>query len=128
LRKCSKRSGMLTNLNTFVPFASLLLTVVLAVGGVFAFRGAINRSASEIQKNSIEALQAQNEAQEVQIKTLEKEMVRLKKQFETVQIALKHRGLSIEMEGDSIILIDNQTRQTRTVISIDAKDAHDKEV
>jgi hypothetical protein len=106
---------MLAELAYLVPIASLILTLMLAIGGVFAFRGAINRSASEIQKNTIEALLVQNAAQERQIVTLEKKVQRLENVLYTLQTTLKkRRGLLIEINDDLITLVD-QTGAEHTV-------------
>ncbi len=97
-----------------LPVVSLVVSLCIAVGGVIAYRGAVSRSTSEIQKNTIEALQAQNETQEKQITACEKEIRRLKEIMATVQYALKRRGLRIEVDGDSITLYDEQTRSALT--------------
>ena len=102
-------------MSVLLPMLSLIISILVLIGGFFAFRHGYNNQASEIQERTIEALKAQNEAQERQIKTCEKEIVRLKRVVATIQIALKRRGLDIEIDNDAITLIDNQTRQTRTV-------------
>ena len=108
---------MLTNLNTFVPIVSLLLTLVLAVGGIFAFRGAMSRS-------TIEMLQAQNETQERQIKALEKEVARLNGAFTAIQETLKDYGLSIEIGSTMVTVTDTGAKQTHIVKKIRITDEH----
>lgn len=104
------------NLATLLPYISVFIALCVTIGGLFAIRQGYNKQAGEIQDRIIEALKTQNEAQERQITTCEKEIARLKRVVRTIQIALKRRGLEIEVDSDGITLIDNQSRQTRTVI------------
>lgn len=106
------------NLATLLPYLSVFIALCVTVGGLFAIRQGYNKQAGEIQDRIIEALKTQNEAQERQIATCEKEIARLKRVVKTIQIALKRRGLEIEIDSDGITLIDNQSRQTRTVIRL----------
>ena len=57
---------------SLLPLASIVITLCAVIGGALAFRGSQGRGASEIQERAIDALQAQTEAQEKQIKMLEK--------------------------------------------------------
>jgi hypothetical protein len=100
---------------TALPVLSIIVSLFLVIGAFFAFRVGHDKTASEIQEKVIEALRAQTEAQELQIKTCEKEIARLKRVVATIQIALKRRGLQIEIDNDSITIIDNQGRSSRTV-------------
>jgi hypothetical protein len=119
---------MPTEIATLLPVLSIVVSLCLVIGGFFAFRTGYNKTASEIQEKVIEALKAQNEAQEVQIKTCEKEISRLKRVVATIQYALKRRGLRIEIDGDTITLIDDQSRNTRTVqISLTDKQIDEEE-
>lgn len=106
---------MLSNLATFLPILSLVLSVCLAIGGLIAFRQGYAKQAGEIEERVIGALKVLNTTQETQLVTCEKEIMRLKRVVATIQYALKRRGLRIEIDGDSITLIDEQSRQSRTV-------------
>lgn len=123
---------MLTTLNSFLPVLNVVLTICLAAGGFFALRSGNARQASEIQEKVIEALKTQNEAQERQIQTCEKEITRLKRVVSTIQLALKRRGLRIEIEGDSISIIDSQSKGTRTttmkIIQVDKTEDEDMDI
>ena len=107
---------MLNEIGPLIGIFSIILTIVLAIAGSFAFRGLANRSHSDIQKDTIEALIAQNDAQEKQIKTLEKKLVRVEGILSTLQITLKkRRGLLIEINDDVITLVDQRTGAEHTV-------------
>ena len=99
-----------------LPVLSIILTVAVAVGAVFAFRGNAHKSANEIQKSTIDALTAQNEAQEKQIKALERKIERLEMTLATLQYTLqKRRGIVVEINDDMVTLVDQRTGQEHTV-------------
>jgi len=108
----------------FLTFVPIIISLGLLVGGFIAFRQGYKQQMGVIEERVIDALKALNEAQERQIATCEKEIVRLKRVMNTIQIALKRRGLTIEINGDSITLIDNQGVSTRTM-QINITDEHD---
>ncbi len=94
----------------FLPLLSIAIALSAAIGVVIAFVGNKNRGMSEVQTNTITALQAQNTAQEKQIQVLEKKITRLEGVFFTLQVTLKkRRGLLIEVNDDVITLIDQRT-------------------
>lgn len=92
-----------------LPWVSTIIALCITIGGLFAMRAGYSRQATEIQERVIDALKAQNEAQETQILSCEKEISRLKRVVATIQYALKRRGLQIEIDGDAITLIDSSS-------------------
>lgn len=107
---------MLNEIGPLIGVFSLILTIIVAIAGSFAFRGLANRSHSDIQKDTIEALQAQNAAQEKQIQALERKIARLEGILSTLQTTLKkRRGLLIEINDDVITLVDQRTGAEHTV-------------
>jgi len=118
----------MSDIGPLIGLLSLALTIFLAIGGVLAFIGLAKRSNSEVQASTITALQAQNDAQEKQMALQEKQIALLEKKimhFErvigTIQLALKRRGLRIEINGETITLIDESKRSASTVqIRIDS--------
>ena len=106
---------MLPEFNALLPVMSIIITLCAVVGGAIAFRGNQGKGASEIQERAIDALQAQTEAQEKQIKMLEKKLMHLNRVMLTVEYALKRRGLRIEISDEAITLIDEQSRANQTV-------------
>ena len=116
------------NFAALLPYLSTFLALCITVGGLFAMRQGYSKQATEIQEKVIGALQAQNEAQETQIATCEKEIARLKRVVSTIQYALKRRGLRIEIDGDAITVVDEQSRQSRTVqIRLSDKTTNDED-
>ena len=106
------------NFMASLPLVSIIISLFVLAGSVVAFRHGYSSTTIESQSKTIEALESR-------VKTLEegraadkREIARLKQLFIGVNVALKDRGLTIETEDDTIILIDNQTKQTRTVIRI----------
>ncbi len=83
---------------------------------MIAFVGNRNRGLSEVQGSTIVALQAQNEAQEKQIKILEKKIMRLEGVLSTLQYTLKdRRRLRLEVRDEYVILTDERTGAEITV-------------
>src|SRR5215469_18053716 len=105
---------MFNDIASFLPILSIIVSLCVVIGGYFAFRSGYSRTATEIQEKVIAALQAQNDSQEMQIKAFEKEITRLKRVVATIQLAIKRRGLQIEINGESITIIDSQSRGSRT--------------
>lgn len=106
------------DLATLLPLLSLIIATGAAVGVVVAFLGNKNRGLSEVQSSTITALQAQNEAQEHQIKMLEKKIVRLNRIVLTIEYALKRRGLRIEIDDEAITLVDERSGRAGTSMQI----------
>jgi hypothetical protein len=119
--------SMFTDLTTFLSVLSVVLTICVAIGGFFALRHGYSQTTTDVQAKVIDALKAQNESQELQIATCEKEIARLKRVVATIQLALKRRGLQIEISGDEITIVDKQGNRTHTVQIKMADDADDKQ-
>lgn len=96
-------------------FIPVIISIGMLIGGFLAFKNGYKRQMGEIENNVINALKTLNEAQERQINSLENEVARMKQVLKTIQIALERRGLTIEIDRDSITLIDAQARAERTV-------------
>ncbi len=108
--------------STFLPFLSMALALAAAIGVALVFVGTKNRGLSEVQADTITALQAQNQAQAQQMKILEKKIARLESTFSTLQVTLKKRqGLLIEVNDELITIINQRTGAEQTVkIKIDS--------
>lgn len=118
---------MNTALAAILPYLSTVLTICIGVGCFFALRGEAAKQANAIQDRVIAALEAQNKMQAQQIEAHEREISRLNRIVETIQAALKRRGLRIEIDGDSITLIDDHARRSHTVkIQMTAEEDEDK--
>ncbi len=108
--------------SSLLPFLSMALALAAAIGVALVFVGTKNRGLSEVQADTITALQAQNQAQAQQIKILEKKIARLESTFSTLQVTLKKRqGLLIEVNDELITIINQRTGAEQTVkIKIDS--------
>ena len=108
--------------STFLPLLSMALALAAAIGVALVFVGTKNRGLSEVQADTITALQAQNQAQAQQMKILEKKIARLESTFSTLQVTLKKRqGLLIEVNDELITVINQRTGAEQTVkIKIDS--------
>ncbi len=108
--------------STFLPFLSMALALAAAIGVALVFVGTKNRGLSEVQADTITALQAQNQAQAQQMKILERKIARLESTFSTLQVTLKKRqGLLIEVNDELITIINQRTGAEQTVkIKIDS--------
>ena len=100
----------------FLPLLSLLISVTVAGAVTLAFVGNKNKGLSEVQTSTITALQAQNVAQEAQIKILDKKVMQLERTLRTVQYTLrKRRRLQLEINGETITIVDERTGSELTV-------------
>ncbi len=101
-------------LSSLLSAAAIFITVIGAIGVVLAFRGNTGKGLSEVQEKAISALTSQTETQEQQIKALEKKVIHLNRVVLTIGYALKRRGLRIEIDDESITLIDEHTKAQAT--------------
>lgn len=103
---------MINALQASLP--SLIVTLIVLVLGAIAYRRNSTKQLGELQAQVIDTYKSQNEAQEKQIADLERKLARHERILTTIQVALKRRGLRIEIDGDSISIIDSQKTGTRT--------------
>ena len=113
-------------LEAFLPsLPMLIITVCVLVGGLWIFKRSSVKQLGELQASVINTYKAQNEAQELQIKTLAAKVKRLEDTLATLKITLKkRRGLLIEVDGDVITLVDQRTGAEHTV-QINITDQHE---
>lgn len=104
---------------------SMAILIAITLGSLFVFRRTYVKQLGEMQEKVITAYKSENEAQELQIKTLEKKVQRLEGVLSTLQITLKkRRGLLIEINDDVITLVDKTTGAEHTV-QIHVTDQHE---
>lgn len=94
------------NIQDLLPWLSLFLTLCVAFGGAFVFRQNYSKTASEIQDRVIAALKLENGTLETRVKHCEQETSNLRQLIETIQSALKQRGIHITIDGDMVTIID----------------------
>src|SRR5579859_5232935 len=93
---------------------SILLTIGALLGGIWAFKSGISRTANEIQERVINALEADIELLRKRLDELKDENTHLRLVIETICTALKSRGLIIRIE-DNLISIDDTRSEERRV-------------
>lgn len=94
------------DVNTFLPIFSVVISLCVAIGGFAALRSGFFKQSSEIQDQTISALQARTTVLEKQVEDSAKEIARHRQQMKTIRIALERRGLHIEIDGDTVTIID----------------------
>lgn len=104
----------MNSLSTFLPVLSIAISVMVVLGGYYAFRQGFFKQSSEIQEQTINALNTRLNTLEKQAESDAKEIARLRQLINTIRHALKRRGLHIEIEGDYVTLIDAEGQRMST--------------
>lgn len=94
------------NVYQTLSILNLIFLVCGAFGGFFAFRHSARIGTVNIQHDTIEALQARIETLEGEIEGLKRESTRKDYILETIQEALKQRGILVTISGDLVTLTD----------------------
>lgn len=84
-------------------YIALLIGGVLA-GGFIAFKAATKTALIDLKNETINAYQQRLEAVEGRINELEKENLRNKNIIETIQSALKQKGIIVTIDGDLVTI------------------------
>lgn len=113
-------------LDAFLPSVPMLIIIAAGLaGGLWIFKRSYVKQLGELQESVIATYKAENEAQELKIKSLEKKVARLEGVISTLQITFKkRRGLLIEIDEDLITLTDQRTGAEHTV-KINVSDQHE---
>jgi hypothetical protein len=89
-----------------------VLTIAGILGGYWAFRNGIHRSASEIQEHVINAMEQEISVLRDRLEDLEIENKRLEQVIYTLCEALKKRGLIVTIEGSMVTVSDGHETQS----------------
>jgi hypothetical protein len=89
-----------------------ILTIAGILGGYWAFRNSIHRSASEIQEHVINAMEQEISVLRDRLEDLEIENKRLEQVIYTLCEALKKRGLIVTIEGSMVTVSDGHETQS----------------
>src|SRR5690242_21081685 len=89
-----------------------ILTIAGLVGGYWAFKAGINRSASEIQEHVINAMEQEISVLRDRLEDLATENKRLEQVIYTLCEALKKRGLVVIIEGSMVTVSDGHETQS----------------
>src|SRR5260370_23023551 len=87
---------------TALSVISLLLTIGGLLGGFFAFRNGMTRTANEVQERVINALETEITSLRQRLDDMKDENVRLRLIIETICAALKSRSLAVTIDGDMV--------------------------
>ncbi len=98
-----------------VSFITALFAVFISIGGFLALRQGYSKQLGSIQVSVIEAQEKRDKIQKEQIADCTREVRRMERAFRVLQKAFKRRGITIEIDGDTIYLIDEQQRTGKRV-------------
>lgn len=85
-----------------------IIALVIGILGVVAYRRFNTKQLGEIQERLIEAQ--------------EKEIKRLRREVAAMRAALKHLGIEIEIDGNEVILIDEQKPKRTRIMTVSIED------
>ena len=102
----------MTNLSSILSVISMLFTIGALLGGIWAFKTSIGRTANEIQERVITALEADIAHLRERLDELREENTHLRLVIDTICTALKSRGLIIKIDGDMISIDDTTGGRT----------------
>jgi 2,4-dienoyl-CoA reductase-like NADH-dependent reductase (Old Yellow Enzyme family) len=88
------------------------LTIAGIIGGYWAFKTGMNRTASEIQEHVINAMEQEITVLRARLEDLETENKRLDQVLYTLCEALKKRGLVVTIEGSMVTVSDGHETQS----------------
>jgi hypothetical protein len=99
---------------TILSIVSLLLTIGGLLGGFYAFKSSMGRTASEVQEHVINALGSEITTLRLRLDDMKAENIHLQLIIETICAAFKSRGLTITIDGDMVSIHDTHCGSTTT--------------
>jgi len=91
---------------TILSVISIILTIGGLLGGFFAFRNGMAKTANEVQERVINALESEINNLRQRLDDMKDENVRLRLIIDTICAALKSRGLAVTIDGDMVSIHD----------------------
>lgn len=91
---------------TTLYFYNALTTLAAIIGGFFAFRKGHHGQIMQIKDDTINAMQQQINAIKAELELLRNENTRQGIVIQTIQNALKKRGIFITIDGDMVTISD----------------------
>jgi transposase len=91
---------------TLLYLYNALITLAGLIGGFFAFRKGHSGQLIQIKDETITAMQQQINAIKAQLELLQRENERQGLVIQTIQVALKKRGIFITIDGDMVTISD----------------------
>ena len=111
----------MSDIYTILSVISLLLTIGGLLGGFFAFKNGMTRTANEVQERVINALESEIANLRQRLDDMKEENVRLRLIIETICTALKSRGLAVTIDGGMVSIHDSHGGTT-TITHIQEQD------
>jgi 3-dehydroquinate dehydratase len=105
----------MNDINTILSIFSVTLTIASIIGGFYAFKTSLSRTANEVQEHVINALNQEISVLRGRLDDLEKENKKLNQVIVTICEALKRRGLIVTIEGNLVTLTDGKNSQTARI-------------
>lgn len=99
---------------------NLLLVIAGVIGALFVFRKTYVKELGMLQGRMLEAYKADNQR-------LLGELKRTHKELTSIRLALKQIGLTIEIDGDLITIIDEQKPKPRRVTQVRMEPGEEEE-
>lgn len=99
---------------TILSVISMLLTVCGILGGFWAFRNGMTKTANEVQERVIHALETEMQSMRQRLDDMKDENTRLRLIIETICAALKSYGMLITIDGDMVSIRDISSGGTTT--------------
>lgn len=108
-------------ISDLLPYLSFFIAICVTGGGAIIFKQSYSKAASEIQDRVIAALKLEIETLNTRIKACQDETARLSSILETIQAALKSKGIHITIDGDMVIIEESESKATVTKRAITVK-------
>src|SRR5436305_6279387 len=91
-----------------VSFLTALFAVCISIGGFLPLRQGYAKQLGALQVGVLEAQEKRDKLQKEEIADCTRKVARMERAFRLLQKAFKRRGITIEINGDTIYLIDEQ--------------------
>ncbi len=90
----------------FLPYLSIVLSVCVIIGGLFAMRQGYSKTTGEIQERVIVALKSEVEILTSRVADLERRNAELNHVQTTIVSALDKKAIKVTIDGDMVTLTD----------------------
>lgn len=92
------------NLTNILNTLNVLIILLGTIGGLYAFARTRKNETVTIQAETITALSQQVQAIKDKLDDLEKDNTRLRQVIDTIQSALRQKGILVTIDGDMVII------------------------
>lgn len=107
---------------------NVVMLIGMPVGAFIAFKSSKATTGQAIQERTLHALDMENKLLQAQKRRLEEENQKYQRTLETIKALtpLKRRGLHIEINGDTVILVDERTGNAFEVQVMQEEETHEE--